>query len=197
MGPRRAGGGLQATISGKIAMTAHEALPAHYNVLLNREARVDLGLLVKEHWDKVALAFGGLWIFIQWLFGRKDKAREVKLTETRGLDEIARAGVNLAFSSMKSEIERLSGEVSELNARVGTMQQEFTQTLIAKDADLRALQGENRQLRAENEALSRTMQRWAEMMEAAGMERPPIPKTFLALEIGAGGDIGTMGAMQP
>lgn len=164
-----------------------------YNVA-SREAELDLALWLKEHWDKIVIAIGGVWVAVQWLAGRKDKDREARLTETKGLDEIAREGVNLAFRSMKEEIARLSGEVSGLNSRIDQMQQEFTATLIAKDADLRAVQGENRQLRAENEALTRTMQRWADMMERAGLERPPIPKTFLALEISPGGDIGTMGS---
>lgn len=166
---------------------------ASYNDASLWEADLDLALWLKEHWDKVVIAVGGAWVAIQWLAGRKDKAREIKLTEAKGLDEIAREGVNLAFRSMKEEIERLSGEVSGLNIRIDQMQTEFTATLIAKDADLRTAHAENRQLRADYDAMARTLARCAVMMAEAGLEPPIVPKGFQALEIGSSGNIGTMG----
>lgn len=164
----------------------------------------DLALLLKEHWEKLVIAVGGAWYVVKELLARADLARTkkreadvadkvAKVTEVKTFDEMAREGLNLAFKSMKEEIERLSGEVSGLNQRIDTMQQEFTATLIAKDADLRAAHAESRQLRADNEALARTLEKCAAQMIEAGLTPPIVPKVFQAVQISAAGEISTMG----
>lgn len=161
----------------------------------------DLALLLKDHWEKLVIAIGGVWYVAKELLARLDKKSEARAAEkaaaivaAKTYDEMAREGVSLAFASMKGEIERLSKEVSGLNERIDTMQQEFTAALLAKDADLRAAQAEARQLRADNDALHRTLAKCAALMAEAGLEAPIVPKVFQAMQVNASGDITPMGS---
>lgn len=167
----------------------------------------DLAALVKEHWEKLVIAAGGIWYVVRELLARADKAavsrreadqadKAAKVAETKTLDEMAREGLNLAFASMKAEIGRLSGEVSALEGKIDQMQSDFSTALIAKDADLRASEAENRKLRADYDAISRTLAACADQMLAAGLAPPIVPKQFQAVQISAKGEISTMGSTE-
>lgn len=164
----------------------------------------DLGLLLKEHWEKLVIAVGGLWYVFKELLTRFDTAKTkaleaaredkaAKVAEVKTYDEMAREGLNIAFQAMKDEIGRLSAEVIAFELKIDQMQASFSAAMIAKDADLRAAQAENRQLRADHDAVARTLAKCADQMIEAGMTPPIVPKVFQAVQISAAGEISTMG----
>lgn len=106
---------------------------------------MDAGELFKLAWPYAVVALPGLWaVYKQWTGGKS-------------LVTIAQDAAKSVIVELRAEVERLQEQVDDLVAELSLARKEHADTLAAKDAELALARGENRQLRAQLEALERLL----------------------------------------
>jgi septal ring factor EnvC (AmiA/AmiB activator) len=139
---------------------------------------VDLPTAIEKYWSHAAALAGG--IYAAWTKSRelRDKRRTDDIAAATArhvakldLTKLAQQAAADVINTLREEVERLSGELSEVRDALLALQREHIRMMADKDAKIALQEGRIRQLEASIAAHRR-------MMLAAGMELPPEPAYF-------------------